>query len=492
MNLPAQDGALGELFQATPDAVLVFGGGELLVSNTPAERLFRGDPRLVDLHPILSAPRGATLHRVLFPPYGVLDIIRREVQGFDVVIVRDVTRAVRQAEGLRRIATVSRTLIGRLPSVAEVTQTLVTEAKELTEAAYSALLVLKPGSSSESSHFCYDAPRHLFPAQMPRVVGLLAVPIRTRQPARIDDIRGHPAGAGVPGVHPPMGPLLAVPVLAGTEVLGELAVANPPGGRTFDDIDEQLLEDLAAHVAVAVTWARQSERQRELELQRQEVVDTARHDIRTPLGAGRGYAQLLTQRFEQLTPEQVSTALEGMSNAFQRIESFTERLLVDERNQLVGAEPVWTEIDVPDLLERLARDAEASAGRPVLELAIDPDAPKLLRGDAEMVREVLDNLVSNAIRHGPPDLPIVVSSRPEGDQVRFDVRDHGPGIPDADQAALFERWTRTDSRRDKQLPGRGQGLAIVKRLVSAHGGTVGVSSRAGDGATFWVTFPVAT
>jgi signal transduction histidine kinase len=107
-----------------------------------------------------------------------------------------------------------------------------------------------------------------------------------------------------------------------------------------------------------------------------------------------------------------------------------------------------------------------------------------------MVREVLDNLVGNALKHAPDGTMVVVSTRAAGGQVRFDVRDSGPGIPESEQAALFERWTRTDSSRTKQLPGTGLGLSIVKRLVTAHGGTVGVSSRPGDGATFWVTFPV--
>lgn len=81
--------------------------------------------------------------------------------------------------------------------------------------------------------------------------------------------------------------------------------------------------------------------------------------------------------------------------------------------------------------------------------------------------------------------------RAEGDQVRLDVRDAGPGIPEGEQAALFERWSRTDAAKAALLPGLGLGLSIVKRLVLAHGGLLGVSSRPGEGATFWVTFPSA-
>ena len=486
---PVQQGAIGELFHATPDAVLVFAGDELIAANAPAERLFGGAPSHAELLALRAVAPGATLERLELSPYRVLDVIQRHVGDFEVYILRNVTLAVRQERGLRRIADVSRRLLDEPPTVAAVMQSLVTEAKELTGAAYSALLLLKAGSSTETSHFVYDAPRHLFPTRMPRVVGLLAVPIAARGAARLDDIRGHAAGVGLPGVHPPIGPLLAVPLLRGDEAIGELAVANPPDGRVFDEVDEQLLQDLAAHVVVAVTWAQQAERMREMELQRQEVVDTARHDIRTPLGAGKGYAMLLKRKLERMSPEQVATALEGLTSSFDRIESFSERLLMDERRELVGVHPVWAAVDIAELLASVQRDVFAATGREAVVVEHDPGAATLA-GDPEMVREVLDNLVGNAVKHSPPDRPVTVIVRSEGSHVRFDIRDEGPGIPEAEQAALFERWTRTDSSRSRQVPGFGLGLSIVKRLVTAQHGTLGVSSRAGDGATFWVTFPV--
>jgi signal transduction histidine kinase len=492
---PVREGAIGELFHATPDAVLVLHEGTLLAANRPAVTLFHcpaGDiGEQIDLAPLLQVEQGATLHRVELPPYGVVDVIRRHIGEFDALILRDVTVAVRHERGLRRIAAVSRALISAPPTVATVLQLLVTEAKHLTEASYSALLLLRPGSTTETSHFVYDAPRHLFPTRMPRVVGLLAVPIAAKGAARLDDIRGHPAGVGLPGVHPPMGPLVAVPLLAGDEVIGELAVANPPDGRVFDETDERLLQDLAAHVVVAVHWAQQAERATEQELARQEVVDTARHDIRTPLGAGKGYAQLLSRKLDRMSPEQVATALDGLLTSFDRIESFSERLLVDQRRELVGVEPQWAMIEVEALLGAVQRDAEAAAGRAVVAVMREDDAPTGIWGDPEMVREVLDNLVSNALKHSPTDQQVVLSVRWEGDHARFDVRDEGPGIAESDQAALFERWSRTDSSRARQVPGYGLGLSIVKRLVVAHDGTLGVSSRLDEGATFWVTFPTS-
>lgn len=492
---PVVHGAVGELFHVTSDAVVILEAGAVVACNAPAVALFGVDQDGADavlaayLDALLALDPAAPPQRLSLPPHGVVDATRREVGGRQVLLMRDVTAEVRRSDGLRRLTALSRHLLTEAPTVQSVLQTLVTEAKVMTGAAYSALLLLRPGSVTETSHFVYDAPRHLFPERMPRVVGLLSVPLALRASARLDDIRGHPAGVGLPGVHPPIGPLVATPLMAGEDLLGELAIANPPGGRVFDEVDVAMLEDLAAHAATAVLWAVGAESEREQRALRQEVVDTARHDIRTPLGAGKGYAQLLANKLSRLSPEQLAIALDGVRSSFDRIESFTQRLLVDESTAITGVEPQWGAVDVTTLLERLALDLAAMTGRQdVLVVTREPGSPSTLAGDAEMVREVLDNLVGNALKHAP-GTPVTLTVREEGDQVRFDVRDEGPGIPQSEHSALFERWSRTEASKRERTAGFGLGLSIVRRLVGAHGGLLGVSSRPGDGATFWVTFP---
>jgi signal transduction histidine kinase len=157
---------------------------------------------------------------------------------------------------------------------------------------------------------------------------------------------------------------------------------------------------------------------------------------------------------------------------------------------VLDVSPRWAQVDVVALLEQVRLDAAAATGREDAVLVHRlPDAPVTLAGDPEHVREVVDNLVGNALKYGGHAGAVTITVRREGDQVRLDVRDDGPGIPEGEQAALFERWSRTDAARAALLPGLGLGLSIVKRLVLAHGGLLGVSSRPGEGATFWVTFP---
>jgi two-component system OmpR family sensor kinase len=257
----------------------------------------------------------------------------------------------------------------------------------------------------------------------------------------------------------------------------------------FDRLDEELLMDLAGHTAVAVRWAQGAEKEAARLRERAEIISTARHDIRTPLGAGKGYTSLLLNRVGQMSPDQVQLAVEGLKQAFERIEQMTEQLLMDEKLESAGAQLQWSMVELKPLLEEVQRDAAVVSGRPDAVFAVfEDDAPTTLAGDPGMVREVVDNLVGNALKYGG-DRSVTVTVAAAKDQVRIDVHDDGPGIDLADQADLFERWTRTSSTRSGATKGFGLGLSIVKRLVTAHGGNVGVRSQLGSGATFWVTFP---
>jgi signal transduction histidine kinase len=281
-----------------------------------------------------------------------------------------------------------------------------------------------------------------------------------------------------------------VPLLAAAEVLGLLAITSPPGARVFDQLDEDLLVDLAGHTAVAVRWAQGAEKEAARVQERREIIRTARHDIRTPLGAGKGYSGLLLNRRDRMTPEQVTAAVDGLAQAFARIEQMTEQLLMDEKLESTGAEPHWGLVELEPLLDEVRRDAEVVTGRPDAVVVLhEVEAPACLAGDPGMVREVIDNLVGNAMKYGGDHGPVTVTVSPHAGRVRIEVRDEGPGIDPAEQAQLFERWTRTESTKSSNAKGFGLGLSIVKRLVAAHGGDVGVTSQPGKGATFWVTFP---
>ncbi|MDH3733528.1 MAG: ATP-binding protein, partial [Gemmatimonadota bacterium] len=104
---------------------------------------------------------------------------------------------------------------------------------------------------------------------------------------------------------------------------------------------------------------------------------------------------------------------------------------------------------------------------------------------------IMHNLLGNAVRYAPPGTRVVVRVRTEGDSVRVEVSDEGPGIPAEHLSRVFERFYRVDPARSREEGGTGLGLAIVKHLVGGHGGEVGIESEVDQGTTVWFTLPVA-
>ena len=113
----------------------------------------------------------------------------------------------------------------------------------------------------------------------------------------------------------------------------------------------------------------------------------------------------------------------------------------------------------------------------------------MVLGDAHQLWQVFANLLRNALVHTPAGTPIEVGVGSDGGSVRVDVRDHGPGLPDGDPAALFERFWRAEGGRERGKAGAGLGLAIVAAIVDAHGGRVGAANAPGGGAVFTVDLP---
>jgi signal transduction histidine kinase len=131
-----------------------------------------------------------------------------------------------------------------------------------------------------------------------------------------------------------------------------------------------------------------------------------------------------------------------------------------------------------------------------LSLQPVPDETLWVWADRRRLRQVINNLVQNAIRHSPTGGTIelsvsVVSGGADGQQVCILVRDEGPGIPVEERERIFERLVRLDPSRNRQSGGQGLGLSIVLQIVEAHGGKVGVTDAPGGGAQFWVRLPMS-
>lgn len=217
----------------------------------------------------------------------------------------------------------------------------------------------------------------------------------------------------------------------------------------------------------------------------------ASHELRTPLASIRGYAELHRMG--------ASTEPDAIEHSMERIEAESARMgkLVEDLLTLARLDEQREPVREPVMLAALVRDAVSDAeaadstGRTIGFTVDGPEHQTTVLGDADRLRQVLANLLRNALVHTPAGTPIEVhlarvAAEP---RIRLSVRDYGPGIPPESADALFERFWRASPGRERGPAGAGLGLAIVAGIVDAHGGTVRVEQADGGGSRFTVELP---
>jgi len=217
-------------------------------------------------------------------------------------------------------------------------------------------------------------------------------------------------------------------------------------------------------------------------------VGDASHELRTPLTTIRGFAELYRQG--------AASDAAAVQRLMGRIESESARmgLLVEDLlllARLDAQRPLEREpVDLLTVASDAVHDAKAVAPQRVVRLEVleGPGTPEVM-GDEGRLRQVLSNLVTNALTHTPQDTAVTVRVGTLAEQVVLEVADDGPGLSGEDASRVFERFYRTDTSRTRASGGTGLGLSIVAALVSAHGGSVSVDSQPGQGATFRVLLP---
>ena len=210
------------------------------------------------------------------------------------------------------------------------------------------------------------------------------------------------------------------------------------------------------------------------------------HELRTPLAGALGAADLL--RETRLKPDQhayLDVMRASTEHALKLIDDILDLSRLEAGQLALQPEPVDLRALVEDACELLAlRAAEKGL---TLDHVIHPQVPERLGLDPARVRQILFNLAGNAVKFTPSGGVLVEADYVDG-SVRLSVRDTGPGISETDQAHLFEQFER-GVQEGSGAPGAGLGLAMVRRLVQAAGGDVGVESRLGSGAVFWCAWP---
>jgi two-component system sensor histidine kinase KdpD len=287
-------------------------------------------------------------------------------------------------------------------------------------------------------------------------------------------------------------PVLCAPVQAWGDASAALVVRC--SGRAPLDADERsLLEALARQAALALDRVRLSGeagraalRARSEQL-RSGLLSAVSHDLRTPLAAITGSATTLRDE-PSLDPAVRDELVAAICDEAERLERLVSNLLDMTRLESGAVEPKREWIPVEELVGgALTRLERMLAGRRVVT-AVGDELP-LVSVDPVLLEQLLVNLLENAAKYSPDGSEIRIAARGEGGAVVLEVSDRGPGIPAGDEERIFERFQRGVHPR---IGGAGLGLAIVRAIAQAHGGTVLARNDVGGGAVFRLTLPIPT
>ncbi len=373
-----------------------------------------------------------------------------------------------------------------------VLQEVVDAACAVIEAKYAALGIIKH-DASELERFVTSGMNPASHSQIgapPIGRGILGLLIREPKPLRLQDLRKHAKAFGFPAHHMPMKSFLGVPIIGRTGPIGNLYVTEKVGAETFTQEDEAFATMLAAHAAVAVENARyHGEREqllakvRHMHSSRERFFAMTNHELRNALTAVSGWTELWIRKTEPDTPRAAIEVQESAERALTLLEDLLDlsRLDADKLEPLVEDADAWA------IVREAVATVEPSAERRGVHVKLTgPDGAVACHTDRQRVRQILINLLTNAVRHSPEEQSVLVEMRVTDDALRFDVVDRGEGIAPEQQGVIFEAFERAGKQTER---GTGLGLALSRKLARLLGGDLGVESAPGRGSRFFLHVP---
>ena len=221
--------------------------------------------------------------------------------------------------------------------------------------------------------------------------------------------------------------------------------------------------------------------------QRRFVAD-ASHELRSPLSNLRGTVEVALRR--PRTDDDYRETLQVSLIEIERLSRLVTALLTLSRVDAGGLARPFEACDLGAIAVQSVKSHAARAAENGVNLDFDAPEKLFVSGDADRLREVIDNLLDNALRYAPASSHVAVMLERDGDNCRLKVEDCGVGLGEDELERVFDRFYRADSSRDRKSGGMGLGLAIVKAIVKSHGGQVSARNRSAGGAVFVVTLPI--
>ena len=282
------------------------------------------------------------------------------------------------------------------------------------------------------------------------------------------------------------------PLQLGPRMIGALGISRTePAAFRAEEVE--LVTLLGRLVATAVQNLRTHEAERatvdelrRLSALRADFVSLVSHELRSPMAAVIGSARTLQQRWRELRSDQREAFLAVIADETTRLSALVGDVLDTSRIESGTFGYTFSDVDLAEIV----RDSVAAAEIGQDEVQLSPELPTTLprvRGDAERLRQLIDNLISNAVKYSDAGAEVSVHAQADGGHVVVRVRDAGPGIAPEQQGQIFEKFGRATG---SAKPGTGLGLFLARSFAEAHGGSLTVESRPGEGATFTLKLPV--
>ncbi len=228
---------------------------------------------------------------------------------------------------------------------------------------------------------------------------------------------------------------------------------------------------------------------KEMDKLKSELVATVSHDLKQPLSVMNGYIELMTMQ-QAITPQGMNSAnmiRRAVSNMRQLIDDLLDLTKIESGIKL-DLQPIEIHAIIAECMDQVRPTAQSKAMSITNDIS-DTTPPVL--ADRARLRQILVNLIGNAVKYTPPEGWVKVYAETRNDSIRIAIQDGGLGISPEDQMHIFDRFYRVRRPETDSIEGTGLGLAIVKSLVDAHNGQIGVESKLGEGSTFFLTLPLA-
>jgi two-component system sensor histidine kinase KdpD len=279
-----------------------------------------------------------------------------------------------------------------------------------------------------------------------------------------------------------------VPVRLGVRAIGSLGIS---GAR----LSRQTLDAISGLVAIAIERARaveqlgQTEAERQGERLKSALLDSVTHDFRTPLTSMKAaVTSLLGGGCEQIAP-QAYELLSIINEECDRLNHLVEEAAEMARLEAGEIELHYAPTSIEEIIQGALALSKSSLGGREIHVKVAPNLPPV-DADPGRAQDILVKLVDNANLYSPKEEPITITAELSGDYVTISVADRGPGIDDLEQGMIFDKFYRGKDQR-YLVRGTGMGLPIAKALVTAHKGTIGVTSQLGHGSVFSFSLPIA-